>query len=102
MPDRPAMLNLMDLRARGWGPTMVERLLGQPDRLVPNPRYRSAAPMRLYAVERVEAAEATPEFQAARAAAARRSAATTRVMDGKRAELREMTQARPVPVPKLG
>ena len=52
---------------------MIQDVLGPPDREVPNPRYaRAGAPMKLYYLERVVAAEATEEFRLARAKADRR------------------------------
>lgn len=66
-------LSLPALRARGWTAPVVARLLGGPDLLALDPRVRCAVPVRLYARTWVEAAEATPEFTAHRAAAARRS-----------------------------
>src|SRR4051812_766800 len=59
--DHPITLGMPALKARGWSPAMIRRLVGEPDRLAPNPRARSAAPARLYAVERVEAI--TPRAQ---------------------------------------
>lgn len=64
------------LKGRGWTRSMIDRLLGEPDELRANPCYRSAAPMRLYRAERVEAAEASAEYGAIKAVAARRSAAS--------------------------
>ena len=68
-------LSTAGLRARGWTAGLVRRLLGEPDLLRPHPFVRAAPPIRLYRVERVEAAERSPEFRAASAAAVRRSAA---------------------------
>jgi hypothetical protein len=44
---------------------MVRRLLGAPDRLSVDPRARAAPPIRLYRLERVEAAERSEEFRTA-------------------------------------
>ena len=52
------------LARRGWTEAAIRRFLGEPDRRVPNPVYRSAAPARLYSMTRVTAAEDTPEWQA--------------------------------------
>jgi hypothetical protein len=65
--DRSELWNLKELRTRGWTPAMVRTLLGKEDELRRNPFYRRAAPQRLYARERVLAAEGTPNFEAARA-----------------------------------
>ncbi|MFC8345528.1 RidA family protein [Streptomyces sp. NPDC057280] len=55
--DGRRYVSLAGLRMRGWAGGMVHRLLGPPDRLSVNPRVRAAPPVRLYRVERVEAAE---------------------------------------------
>src|SRR5262245_23236365 len=50
------------LKERGWSKGRIAKLLKNPDKLVPNPHYRTAPKMRLYAQNRVLAAEALPEF----------------------------------------
>lgn len=72
------LLTLTQVKERGWTASLVENFLGTPDVTKTNPLYRSAAPMKLYAKERVEAIEATSEFQQARAKVAVRSQATQR------------------------
>jgi hypothetical protein len=52
-----------EMKLNGWTDKAIEKFLGKPDKVAPNPRYRSAANMRLYKVDRVEQAEASPEFQ---------------------------------------
>ena len=79
-------LTTAGLRERGWTDAMISEYLGEPDATRPNPRYRSAAPMKLYLAERAEAAEATPEWAERRARGARRRAAGMAVADRKRAE----------------
>jgi hypothetical protein len=49
----------------GWTRRLIDRLLGEPDKLARNPHYASAAPMRLYLLERVAEVEQTPEYQRA-------------------------------------
>jgi len=56
---------------------MIEKMLGQPDRTAPNPKSRKGAPMKFWSLERVLAAESTPDFMEIRTKAARRSAAMT-------------------------
>lgn len=58
---------------RGWTDRLVQAYLGEPDATRPNPRYRHAgAPMRLYRVDRVTAAESSERFQAELRRTARR------------------------------
>ena len=54
--------NAAQLKRRGWTDKLINDLLGAPDRTAPNPVYRSAARMRLYQRQRVEAAEQHPTF----------------------------------------
>lgn len=57
------MLNQGQLLYReGWTKTAIDRFLGEPDELVPNWRYKNAAPTKKYSLERIEAAEKTAEF----------------------------------------
>lgn len=62
----------MGLKARGLTPKLIKRFLGQPERTVPNPHYRSAAPMQLWSPETVLKAEQNPAFQEALVQAKRR------------------------------
>jgi hypothetical protein len=70
-------LSLPALRERGWTPSIIEKLLGKADTTRPNPRYRSAAPMRLYEQARVAGAECSAEFERLRARAADRRRSAT-------------------------
>jgi hypothetical protein len=73
------------LKERGWTEAMIRDLLGDPDLYVDNPHYKSAAPMRLWRLQRAEAIEASPEFAARRERGERQSAAA-----GKAAEKRKI------------
>jgi hypothetical protein len=66
------------LKERGWTEAMIRDLLGEPDRYVDNPHYKSAGQMRLWRLQRVEAAEAAPEFAGRKQRAGARKAAETR------------------------
>ncbi len=68
-------LTMARLRERGWTDAMIREYLGEPDDTRPNPRYWSAAPMKLYLAERAEAAEASQEWAERKARGARRRAA---------------------------
>ena len=97
-PEQQRTLAKKELRERGWRPSMIRDLLGEPDATKRNPRYASAAPMALYAVERVKTAEATEAFRSrleqAEAAHAARSQAQRRVMETKRKAQRSNGQTR--------
>ena len=62
-------LSLTGLRHRGWTPDLIDAFLGEPDEVRANPFFTRAAPMRLYALERIEAAEQLPSFAEAKAKA---------------------------------
>ncbi|GAB7107673.1 hypothetical protein JCM4814A_59870 [Streptomyces phaeofaciens JCM 4814] len=79
-----AHLSTAGLRARGWTPAMVRRLLGEPDLTRPNPYVRCAPHTRLYRLERVEAAERSDGFRAVSAAARRISTLATATAAGRR------------------
>lgn len=70
-------------RDYGFTDALIKRFLPEPI-LVDNPFYRSAAPMRMYAVSDVEAAMANPEFEAALEKASRRSASSTAAAERRR------------------
>jgi hypothetical protein len=89
------------LQARGWTATLMRRFLGEPDRTVDNPHYKSAAPMRLYWLARVVEAEASPGFAAASARARRRQAAAVVAVETKRESMRRHVDALRVTVPIL-
>ena len=79
-------LTMAGLRERGWTDAMIREYLGESDATRPNPRYWSAAPMKLYLAERAEAAEAAPEWAERKTLGARRRAAGLAVADRKRAD----------------
>jgi hypothetical protein len=89
-PDAAAVtetcLTMAGLRERGWTDAMIRDYLGEPDATRPNPRFRTAAPMKLYLAERADAAEASPEWEERKVRGAARRAAGMAVADRKRAE----------------
>ena len=57
---------------RAWTDRLIRKFLAEPDKVAPNPYYRTTGAMRLYALSRVEAIEATEAFAAECATAERR------------------------------
>lgn len=82
----PAPLGNRDLLGTGtlsdrnpaWTAAALKRFLGDADKLISNPVYRTAPPMRMYLTSRVEAIEATDEWKEWEAGYQRRSAANRR------------------------
>ena len=85
------------LKDRGWTESMIRDLLGEPDLRVDNPHYKTAAPMRLWRLQRAEAVEPTPEFATARERAERQCAAAAKAAET-RAIWRALAGTRPVTV----
>jgi hypothetical protein len=86
-------LTIAGLRERGWTDAMIREYLGKPDATRPNPRYRSAAPMKLYLAERAKAAEASPEWVERKTREARRRAAGVAAADRQREETKALAPA---------
>jgi hypothetical protein len=99
--EMPKMVSIAGLKSRGWTPAMVAALLGEPDTLGRNPHYAKAAPMRLYALARIEAAEGSPEFAAAKAKAAGRIAGAQKATATKRTALLRQVRAMQVVIKVL-
>ncbi len=57
---------------RGWSKGLIKRLLHDPDKLVPNPHYRTAPKMRLFVRSRVLEAEQSEAFVKFKSAASQR------------------------------
>lgn len=82
------------LQRPGWSAAILKKLLGEPDeRKERGSRY---APLCLYAVERVVAAEASPDFAAAQAKREAASARSRAVAERKRNELLDRIDAMPI------
>lgn len=90
-PMQPlGQVSASELKARGWTETMIARLLGAPCATARNPHYPSAAPVRLYATERVLSAQHSPEFAKARS---RAETASRRARKAHRAKAAALVQS---------
>jgi hypothetical protein len=94
-------LSLTALRERGWTSTMIAALLGEPDRLKRNPRYPTAAPMKLYATERVEHVQRTCEWHERFASAQRRRKSASKGIETKTAALLREVDDVVIAVPRM-
>jgi hypothetical protein len=97
----PTRLSAAQIKERGWTEALVHRFPGEPDLTRPNPRYRSAAPMRLYDLARVEAAESTEEFATALTAAVARSARAKEAARHQKEALLAAIEAVPISVRRI-
>lgn len=61
--ERRNYFNRSDLKARRWTDSLISKLLGEPDETAMNPYYTTAAPVKLYLVDRVIPIEGAQEFQ---------------------------------------
>ena len=61
--DYISSTTLLKYRDVKWTEKAISLFLGQPDKEVQNPRYRSWAKMKLYLTKRVEQVEQSKEFQ---------------------------------------
>ena len=71
-----------------WTKTLIKKFLPEP-KLVPNPHYRSAAPMQLWKEADVKEVMKTPEFKEAFAKAKKRKAYASKTVDTKKDKLKE-------------
>jgi DNA mismatch repair protein MutH len=101
MHEGASLLTTAQLKERGWMPALVKKFLGVPAATKPNPHYRSAAPMRLYALARVEACEQEDGWKQAAAKAAARSLVGKTVAARKAAALLAQAQTLPITVRRL-
>lgn len=56
------LITKSSLKQRGWTESLIKKYLPEPDKIKPNPNYRSAPPMRLYSLEKVEDIEGSEGF----------------------------------------
>ncbi len=60
--DQTQYLKKSELKIRGWTDTAIKEFLREPDAIKPNPRYKKAAPVKLYNLERVKQVESSEAF----------------------------------------
>jgi len=87
------------LERAGWTATLVSRLLGEPDQR--KKVFGRTVPLALYAVARIELAEAGAEFAQAQASIAKRKIAAGKAVATKTAKLMAAIEAMQVSVARL-
>lgn len=91
-------LTKSDVLKRGWTEAMLTRFMPEPDRLAPNPRYKCAAPMRLYSTARVESIEGSKEFRAEMQKCVSKRSAAAKAANTKREKTLQWVDDLPLPV----
>jgi hypothetical protein len=92
---------LRDLSERGWTPAMIRDFLGAPDRSLPGGSFPDAAPVPLFDLARVAAAERTRAFRLRRADAEVRSAKARAAAHRRRERILRLVTPEDIPVPRL-
>ena len=85
-------INKSLLKQRGWTESMIKTFLGDADAEKDNPIYKSAAPMKLYDMNKVLAAESDESFKERKNKAESRSKTMKDVADLKKQELLEQIE----------
>ena len=78
-----AYISLSSLKDRGWTESIIKRYALQHDKEAVNPYYRSAAPIKLYELHKIEAIEATEEFKELQSATLKRKEAAKKAAETK-------------------
>lgn len=89
------------LKEQGWTDGMIKKLLGDPDATRPNPMYKSAAPMTLYLVSRVQQVEASEAFREAKAKSVGRKASAQKGVKTKLDKALEYARTVGINVPQM-
>ena len=98
----PAHLSASAIKERdGWTDTAIRQFLGNPDATAQNPMYKSAAPVRLYLLERVETVERSESFCRFALKSAVRRASASAAGEKRRAATLAYVEALKIRVPKL-
>lgn len=92
---------LRDLSGRGWTPAMIRDFLGGPDRTLAGGRFPDVAPVPLFDLARVAAAERTRAFRVRRADAEARSAKARAAAHRRRERILRLVTPEDIPVPRL-
>lgn len=97
----PEFLSVPALKARGWTARLIQIFLGAPDMTRPNPHYRNAAPMRLYARHRVEQIEQSADWPHLQERATQRKRQAADAVETKRLKMLQYVEAVQITVPVI-
>lgn len=98
---KPEFIPQSELMSRGWTKSLIERFLPEPDKTKQNPRFRSAAPMKLYSLQRVQDTETSAAFIEAKFRLQRRRAGAKAGAEKKQQQLLELVSQMKIQVPLL-
>lgn len=95
--EKATHVSKIQIKGRGWTESLIARFLGEADATRKNPRYKSAAPMQLYLLSRVEATEETTEFKEAMEKSAIRKTGAKKAVESKRKTTLDWASSFPPP-----
>ena len=94
-------ISLSSLKGRGWTESIIKRYALQHDKEAVNPYYRSAAPIKLYELHKIEAIEATEEFKKLQSATLKRKEAAKKAAETKLQAMKDYVHSIEIQMPKM-
>ena len=94
-------ISLSSLKGRGWTESIIKRYALQHDKEAVNPYYRSAAPIKLYELHKIEAIEATDEFKELQSATMKRKEAAKKAAEKKLQAMKDYVHSIEIQMPKM-
>lgn len=96
MEDNNDYIILATLKKRGWTDSMIKKLALTPDKLVRNPRYKKAASMKIFSLQKVERLERTELFNMLLAKSRKRKKSAAKAVETKRTNLFSYVESVPI------
>ena len=96
-----AYISLSSLKDRGWTESIIKRYALQHDKEAVNPYYRSAAPIKLYELHKIEAIEATDEFKELRSITLKRKEAAKKATETKLQAMKDYVHSIEIQMPEM-
>ena len=101
-PKKIQFITLTNLKKkRGWTDSLIRDFLGNPDQVKTNPRFASAAPMKLFEEKRVKRVEKSPKFKQAQAGCKGRREAAQKALATKRKKIDAYVEQVKIEVPQM-
>ena len=94
-------ISLSSLKSRGWTESIIKRYALQHDKEAVNPYYRSASPIKLYELHKIEAIEATEEFKELQSATLKRKEAAKKAAETKLQAMKDYVHSIEIQMPKM-